>query len=234
MFAEVVAGVDFGPGGDGAIALARALIAPGGRLTLAHVVLSDPRVFGAGSAAAVAGECELSRRLLEREGLLMALDDRRAGRSGAQQPALCSVPAASPARGLSFLARERGADLVVVGASRRGLVDRMVIGDDARALLRAAPCAVAIAPSSYAAGAAADTNGWDLDPIVIRVAEGSRMLRRQARRYARLAREAPRPVLVLRAGLGPRPDPASAPDPSAVDPGVTLSQRRRAGFRASR
>ena len=42
-----------------------------------------------------------------------------------------------------------GADLLVVGSSRRGLMGRVLMGDDARAALNGAPCAIAIAPTGY-------------------------------------------------------------------------------------
>ena len=42
-----------------------------------------------------------------------------------------------------------GADLLVVGSSRRGLLGRVFIGDDTRAALNGAPCAIAIAPAGY-------------------------------------------------------------------------------------
>jgi nucleotide-binding universal stress UspA family protein len=41
------------------------------------------------------------------------------------------------------------ADLLVVGSSRRGLLGRVLIGDDTRAALNGAPCAIAIAPAGY-------------------------------------------------------------------------------------
>ena len=54
-------------------------------------------------------------------------------------------------RGLHELAEATGADLLVVGSSRRGLLGRVLIGDDTRAALNGASCAVAIAPAGYGA-----------------------------------------------------------------------------------
>lgn len=48
-----------------------------------------------------------------------------------------------------MLAEATGADLLVVGSSRRGLLGRVLLGDDTRAALNGAPCAVAVAPSGY-------------------------------------------------------------------------------------
>jgi nucleotide-binding universal stress UspA family protein len=53
-------------------------------------------------------------------------------------------------RGLHDLARERDADLIVVGSSGRGLLGRILAGDDVIATLRGAPCAVAVAPHGFA------------------------------------------------------------------------------------
>ena len=52
-------------------------------------------------------------------------------------------------RGLHELCEVNGADLLVVGSSRRGLLGRVLIGDDTRAALNGAPCAIAIAPAGY-------------------------------------------------------------------------------------
>jgi nucleotide-binding universal stress UspA family protein len=55
----------------------------------------------------------------------------------------------SVGRGLHELCAVIGADLLVVGSSRRGLLGRVLIGDDTSAALNGAPCAIAIAPSNY-------------------------------------------------------------------------------------
>ena len=52
-------------------------------------------------------------------------------------------------RGLHELADERNADLLVVGSTRHALLGRVVMGDDCRAALNGAPCAIAIAPRGY-------------------------------------------------------------------------------------
>jgi nucleotide-binding universal stress UspA family protein len=58
-------------------------------------------------------------------------------------------------RGLHELAEVAGADLLVIGSSRRGLLGRVLIRDDTRAALNGAPCAVAIAPTGYCRAPAA-------------------------------------------------------------------------------
>ena len=52
----------------------------------------------------------------------------------------------SPAHALRTIAEREGAELIVVGSSRRGGVDRILAGDDAAATLHWAPYAVAGAP----------------------------------------------------------------------------------------
>lgn len=56
----------------------------------------------------------------------------------------------SVAHGLRDEAAARGADLIVLGSSSRGLVGRTFAGDDVTSTLRCAPCAVAVAPRGYA------------------------------------------------------------------------------------
>ena len=56
----------------------------------------------------------------------------------------------SVAKGLTDLSEEIGADLIVVGSSRRGKVGQVVAGNIARQVLHGAHCAVAVAPVGYA------------------------------------------------------------------------------------
>jgi Universal stress protein family len=59
-------------------------------------------------------------------------------------------PCTPPGRGLHELAEMLGSDLLVVGSCERGLFGRVMVGNDTRAALDGAPCAVAIAPAGYA------------------------------------------------------------------------------------
>jgi nucleotide-binding universal stress UspA family protein len=52
-------------------------------------------------------------------------------------------------RGLHELGEQIGADLLVMGSSRRGLLGRVCLGDDTREALNGAPSAVAVAPAGY-------------------------------------------------------------------------------------
>jgi nucleotide-binding universal stress UspA family protein len=64
----------------------------------------------------------------------------------------CSAGLGSPSvgRGLHELAERHGADLLVVGSTRRSLFGRVLVGDNTRDALNGAPCAVAVAPAGYA------------------------------------------------------------------------------------
>jgi nucleotide-binding universal stress UspA family protein len=138
MFERIVVGVDGREGGRDAVALARLLVAAGGKLTLAHVVARDAHAHrGTGGAA---GACDGERA--------QALLEAVRGETGVEAH-LRSYGSSSVGRGLHELCEVTGADLLVVGSSRRGLLGRVLIGDDTSAALNGAPCAIAIAPSDY-------------------------------------------------------------------------------------
>ena len=139
MFTNVLVGVDGGPGGRDAIALASRLAAPHAALTLAHVHPGRLRPVNAVSPALVRDEREASRKLLEHERATAQLD-----------AALISIEALSPGRGLHEQAQDQHADLIVVGSCSRGVLGRAMLGDDTRAALNGAPCAVGIAAAGYA------------------------------------------------------------------------------------
>jgi len=154
MFRHVIVGVDGGPTGRDAIAVAKLLVAPDSQLVLAHVYELTPQ-RGASGAYGVA-ENEDSRRLLEQE--------REATGVAAE---LTSLTASSVGRGLHYLAESTDADLLAVGSSSRSFAGRVLVGDITRASLIGAPCAVAVAPLEYAedAGAIAQIGvGYDGSP----------------------------------------------------------------------
>ena len=140
MFREVIVGVDGGPTGRDAVAVARLLMASDGRLVLAHVLELSP-VRGASGAYGPA-ETAASKALLAAERQATGVDAE-----------LVPVTASSVGRGLHYVARARAADLLSVGSTRLGLAGRVLVGDVTRAALIGAPCAVAIAPRGYASEA---------------------------------------------------------------------------------
>ncbi|HTU78430.1 MAG TPA: universal stress protein [Solirubrobacteraceae bacterium] len=128
MFENTLIGVDGGWGGRDAIALARSLSGADARLTLAYV--------HSGEVAEEMQDCEA---LLERERALAGV-----------QAELRGVVAPSPGRGLHKQAEGQGADLLVVGSCSHGVFGRAMLGDDTRAALNGAPCAVAVAARGFA------------------------------------------------------------------------------------
>ena len=138
MFRNVLVGVDERPGGGDAIALGRDLLAKDGELTLAYVHVGEATPSRGASPAFQAAEQERSRELLEAARIEAGVD---AGLAWTGSP--------SVGRGLHELAERRGTDLLVVGSTHRGLIGRVLIGDDTRDALNGAPCAVAVAPAGY-------------------------------------------------------------------------------------
>ena len=138
MFTNVFVGVDGHQGGRDAIALATELASPDSTITLAHVYGTEwllPR--GVEVVAALAAE--ESQELLSKERDTAGIDAR-----------LVSCRRSSPGRGLHEAADRNHADLLVVGSSRHALLGRALVGDDTRAALNGAPCAVAVAPRGHA------------------------------------------------------------------------------------
>ena len=139
MFNKVIAGVDEQGGGRDAIALAAELAAEGSRLTLAYVYSAVPSIWTRSSALYDAAVQEHALDVL---------------RNAANEANLAADPrchgSSSIGRGLHELAELIDADLLVVGSSQHGALGRVLLGDDTRAALDGAPCAVAVAPAGYA------------------------------------------------------------------------------------
>ncbi|MEO6859043.1 MAG: universal stress protein [Solirubrobacteraceae bacterium] len=136
-FGNVLVGVDGSPAGRDAIALGALLRDPDGRLMLTHVSVTNSAAYMSIHTEPARAE---SLEMLERE--------------RAQADVIAEVrDIASPSvgRGLHQLAEESAADLLVVGSCSRGFLGRVFTGDDTRASLNGASCAVAVAPHGYAA-----------------------------------------------------------------------------------
>lgn len=138
MFTNVLVGVDGRPGGRDAIALARQLAEPAPQLTLAHVY-GGAWMIGRAAALILAAGADYSEQLLAREAAATAAPED-----------LVSWPSRSVGRGLHELAELKAIDLLVVGSTRRGIVETVLTGDHTVASLNGASCAVAIAPTGYA------------------------------------------------------------------------------------
>jgi nucleotide-binding universal stress UspA family protein len=152
MFTNVLVGVDDLQLGHDPIILAKTLLAPSGRLTLAHVLTSEPYVFRGAAGRYAAEDWARPAELQEQERALALLerarDEARLSQHGVELTLRC-LRSPLVGRGLRELAETVRADLLVLGSSRQSLLGQAVIRDDTRAALTGAPCAVAIAPAGY-------------------------------------------------------------------------------------
>jgi nucleotide-binding universal stress UspA family protein len=143
MFDEVVAGVDDHEGARDVLELANALMSDDGHATLVYVEVLQSKPAPEADART---DAERQRFGVERLTRL---------RDGAKIDAdVARVQAPSVRRGLHEFAVSRAADLLVIGASRRNKVAHVLLGDEVREVLDAPPCAVAVAPISYATSSA--------------------------------------------------------------------------------
>jgi nucleotide-binding universal stress UspA family protein len=138
VFNKVMIGIDEHQGGRDAIALARRLVSDDGQLSLAYVDGGFPLVGRGSNADFEAGERARAETLLS----------GAAAENGI--PTTRCIGSMSVGRGLHELAEANGADLLVIGSTRHGLLGRVLVGDDTRHALNGAPCAVAVAPAGYA------------------------------------------------------------------------------------
>jgi nucleotide-binding universal stress UspA family protein len=136
MFTNVLIGIDGRQGGRDAVALARELAGSDATFTLAHVC--EP-FTGRGAGEILRIERAESQEMLERERELAGIDAHLVVRG--PRPV---------GRGLHEIAEGERADLLVVGSTRHALLGRVLIGDDCRAALNGAPCALGVAPLGYA------------------------------------------------------------------------------------
>lgn len=180
MFTNVLVGVDGRVSGRDAIALAAQLTEPGGAITLAHVY---PGIYKP-SHAVVRGMVTEDRERAE------ALLEKERAQAGVEAEVL-AVQAPSPGQGLHEQAEEQDADLLVLGTCRHGIVGRAVLGNDTRAAINGAPCAIAIAPLGYAEHAkpfATIGVGYDRSPESEAALEAAKLLAQRSHAEVR-ARE---------------------------------------------
>jgi nucleotide-binding universal stress UspA family protein len=139
MFNKVFVGVDFRPSGRDAIALASQLADGDGTIALAHVY---PGRFMP-SHAVTPGLVREDRERAEAK-----LEEERAAAGVEAELIVAQGP--TPGQVMHEIAEERGADLLVLGSCHRGVFGRVMLGDDTRASIDGAPCAVAIASAGFA------------------------------------------------------------------------------------
>ena len=135
MYRKIIVGYDLEDGGRDALALARVVAeATGSDLVVAKVFPLELVPHGAGAD------------WREREADALAQLVRVADLEGATADV---VPSSSRGRGLYELAEEVGADLIVIGSSGRGALERVFVGSVGLALLHGSTCPVAVAPRGY-------------------------------------------------------------------------------------
>jgi nucleotide-binding universal stress UspA family protein len=136
-FTNVLVGVDGSAAGRDAIALGAMLRSPHSNLTLAHVSTYSATYLSRDAESARAEVRDMLERERERAQARMVAEVR-------------DIESSSVGRGLHQLAEQYAADLLVVGSCSRGMLGRVLSGDDTRAALNGASCAVAVAPHGYA------------------------------------------------------------------------------------
>lgn len=126
-----------------------ASVAPGGRIRLVHATPALPNVDvyqgadrGVWLPVATAREIDDTAKKVSLD-VLRALADRYC--KGADVS--FGVRAGTPADVILDEARELDADVIIVGASGRGRVQRFVLGSTADKLVRQAPCPVLVLPA---------------------------------------------------------------------------------------
>ena len=136
---RLVVGVDGSQRSLDAVALARRLAAPDGTAVLVANVCPHSLYIPADTIAEQAALAVIER-------LRPALDEL-----AHWEPRI--VDGLSAAGGLQYLADLEGADLLVVGSSRHGVLSRVALGGAGRRLLHGPPCPVVVAPRGYRAPA---------------------------------------------------------------------------------
>lgn len=152
MFHNALVGVDGRQGGRDAVALASALVGRGAKITLLHVHDGLSRLTHAATPGTDAQEREKASRLLEQESTAAGISAE-----------LVEVESPRPGRVLHEQAEEHAADLIVVGSCRHSAVGRAMLGNDTRAALNGAPCAIAVASLGFQARPALSRIGVGYD-----------------------------------------------------------------------
>jgi len=116
-----------------------AALRPGATVHLVHVLPAPVIAPAAGLVPNLAAEMneviERTRKELQRVGEETGLKGRLIGH----------VRIGAPVDELAAVARDATADLIIVGASAKGLIERALLGSTAYGLLRRAPCSVLVA-----------------------------------------------------------------------------------------
>ena len=135
MFKKIIVGHDLHDGGDDALALGRAIAtATDAELVVAKVLPV--------SLVPLSADTDWRDHEAETVAERVRLADGKEAKADVR-------PSTSPGRGLYELAEEIGADLIVIGSSRRGTLDQVLVGNVGLRLLHGSSRPVAVAPRGY-------------------------------------------------------------------------------------
>jgi nucleotide-binding universal stress UspA family protein len=140
MFSRIVVGLDGSPQSDRAFAVARDLAA----LTEAAVTIVHVREMML--APAVGG---VPRRIDEDEievKIRSQADELATAGNGGELQIVATTSAGGPAHDIANVARDAGAELIVVGTRGMGLIAGLLLGSVTQRLLQIAPCPVLSVP----------------------------------------------------------------------------------------
>jgi len=178
MYTDVIIGFDGSTAGHDALALGRRLALTTGASTT--VVCVHP--YQALTTAVLADRAvELSWR----KGAELVLDEARRALHDVPDVSFRAKPETSRARALHQIAQEAAAAVIVVGATHRKALGRIVPGTTADQVLHGAPCAIAVAPVGYAGRDPGSLHG-----VVGAAIDGGKDAQRVARMAADIARDA--------------------------------------------
>jgi nucleotide-binding universal stress UspA family protein len=174
MYRDLIIGFDGSAAGRDAVALGRRLaLGTGARPTVVYV---RSNVAITGDISDVPADDSWGARVAQ------TLDEARSILADVPGAQFTAVDETAVARVLHEVAGEAGAALIVLGATHRSGLGRVVPGTTADAVIRGAPCAVAIAPSGYARAAATRPSG-----LVTAAVDGGDETERVAHVAARIA-----------------------------------------------
>lgn len=146
MFTRIVLGLDGSPQSDRAFAVARDLAALAkATVTIVHVreMMLAPEVGGVPR--------HIDEKSIEAK-IRGQADELKSAGAGGDLRLIVSTYTGGPATDVASVAREIGADLIVVGTRGQGLISGLLLGSVTQRLLQIAPCPVlAVVPESRGA-----------------------------------------------------------------------------------